>query len=262
MSDASVVLFDPTRAVIQGLDLPSPPPTRVTISGHTYRLQAPRAVLPPLVNAMKVILNWAGPTATVARNIFFVNRVSGSGSTSDPTFLNAVANQIMTSWATSNLNSKVGPEWTLQSATVKDLGGTTAQSTSTAASIPGTNSGTSMAPGVSIALSWQIAETYRGGKPRTYLPGVPSNATTAPGGSTIGGTFATQLDAAATLFLNDFNSHSVLSTSLQLGTVSYHTSHAVRPTPVFRAWFGVRIHERLDSQRRRNGKESAFPVTP
>jgi hypothetical protein len=47
-----------------------------------------------------------------------------------------------------------------------------------------------------------------------------------------------------------------------LGTISYHTGHAVRPTPLFREYINVAVHERIDSQRRRSGRESAFGVIP
>lgn len=262
MSDTSLVLFDPGRAVVQGITLPSPPPTRINISGHTYRLQAPRSVLPVIANVIKLVLNWSSLAGQAAKNILHTQISGGSGSTSDPTFLNAVANQVMTSWATSNINSKIGGEWTLNSCTAKDLGGTTAQSTSTASAVPGTSTGSAMAPGVSVAISWQIVDTYRGGKPRTYLPGIPSNAATVSGGSGLSTAYATSLDTAATLFMNDLLAHPVTGTTLHLGTVSYFNAHAVRPVPVFRPYFAVKIHERIDSQRRRNGRESTFGVTP
>jgi hypothetical protein len=47
-----------------------------------------------------------------------------------------------------------------------------------------------------------------------------------------------------------------------LGTISYQTAHAPRPTPVFRAFGVPHVHERLDSQRRRSGKESTFGSVP
>jgi hypothetical protein len=74
--------------------------------------------------------------------------------------------------------------------------------------------------------------------------------------------FATSLDTHATALLNGINSNPVSGTTIQLGTVSYHTAHATRPTPLWRSYISVHIHERYDSQRRRNGRESTFPVTP
>jgi hypothetical protein len=47
-----------------------------------------------------------------------------------------------------------------------------------------------------------------------------------------------------------------------LGTLSFQTAHAVRPTPVFRPFGAAHVHERMDSQRRRSGRENLFPVVP
>lgn len=258
----SLERVDKTRALLTGLTLPDPPPTRIYIAGRQYRIVAPQISLPPLANTVKLILNWVGPVTRTAKNILHVLTSGGTGSTSDPIFLNGVANQIMSSWATSGQMSNIGTSWSLQSVTAKDGGGTTAQSTSTSASQPGAATGTVLTPGVSVVISWQIAEVYRGGKPRTYLPGIPISATTGTGDSTISSSYATGVDTAATNFLNDIAAHPVSGTSLKLGTVSYYTSHSVRPTPVFRQYFGVKVHERMDSQRRRNGRESSFAVTP
>jgi hypothetical protein len=223
---------------------------------------SPSIALPPVLNVVKVVLNWQSTAARVAKNIFYLLKGSGSGSTSDPLWLSTVADSVMTSWATSNINSKVGPEWSLQSATCRDAGGTTAQGSSTHAVIPGAAPGQSLAPGVAVVISWQIAESYRGGKPRTYLVGVPGNVMTANGDSALSATYMSQLDTAATLFMTTINAAAPGSTSVSLGTVSYHAGHTVRPTPLFRSYFGVKIHGRLDSQRRRNGRETSFPVTP
>jgi hypothetical protein len=70
------------------------------------------------------------------------------------------------------------------------------------------------------------------------------------------------VDNFATTWLATFNAALVMGTGVTLGTVSHYTGHAVRPTPVWRTFIDVRVHERLDSQRRRSGKESTFATTP
>jgi hypothetical protein len=248
--------------VLSGLQLPDPPPSRVYISGHLYRIAAPQVALPPLINTVKTILNWVGPAGAVARNVLYVLKGSGPGSTSDPAWLQALGNAVMTALGSAALGGQVATQWILSSVTCKDNGGTSAQAQSTHSQLPGSVSGGVLPPQAAIVISWQIAEVYRGGKPRTYLPGVPTAALEVVGGSKILDTFATNTDTMATTFLTNFNSTPVTGTTVTLGTVSYHTGHAVRPTPLFRTYFAVKVHERLDSQRRRSGKESSFPVTP
>lgn len=260
--DAQVVPFDQHRAAVTGLVLPSPPPTRITISGHTYAIQSPRAVLPPLINTVKLVLNWLGPGGRIARNVLYALKGTGTGSTSDPAFLAGVANSVITTLTSSNIMAQISNAWSIQNVVARDNGGTSASNISSLGPLPGTNATAVMPPQVAVAVSWTIAEVYRGGKPRTYLPGIPTSALTVAGGSQLTATYAGAIDTAATSFFLAFNSANVLSTAVTLGTVSYFTGHAVRPTPLFRQFVAVRVHERLDSQRRRSGAESLFPATP
>jgi hypothetical protein len=257
-----VLLAGTGRVVVTGVSLPDPPPGRVYISGHQYRIVSPSVVLPAIANVVKLILNWVGPAGRVAKNILFAKMSGGTGSTSDPIFLNAVANGLMSSIQTATISPIVNSAWTLSGVTARDAGGTSAQGVSTHAPIVGGGSGQCLPPNVAVAISWIIPESYRGGKPRTYLPGVSASALIDTGQSGLTSTFCSSLDAAATLLMNDFNTHPISGSTVTLGTVSYHTGHAVRPTPLFRTYVDVKVHERVDSQRRRLGKESAFPVTP
>jgi hypothetical protein len=67
-------------------------------------------------------------------------------------------------------------------------------------------------------------------------------------------------------FLTQVNATTVTGGTISLGTISYFnrtinpTPPYLRTVPVFFPYLGVKIHERLDSQRRRSGKESSFPV--
>jgi hypothetical protein len=67
---------------------------------------------------------------------------------------------------------------------------------------------------------------------------------------------------AASSFRNNINASVVSTFTPTLGTISYQSGHAPRPTPLWRSFLPPRIHERMDSQRRRNGKESSFPSIP
>lgn len=263
MSSSDLVPVGNGRLALPGIELTGKPPTRIYISGYEYKIQAPRVALPPIVNVIKTILNWVGPAGRIAKTIWHIKTDgAGSTSTSDPAYLQAVANRVMTAAGSSSLAGVFSSAWTLQSVTCRDLGGTSATATSTSAAYPGGVTGGSHPPQVAYCVSWNVAGTWRGGKPRTYVPGVPFTATSPAGSSTIDPTFAANADTTWTAMMSGITSTALSGSTIQLGMVSYYHAHAVRPTPLFYQYTGVRIHERLDSQRRRSGLESSFPVTP
>jgi hypothetical protein len=241
---------------------PMHPPTRIYVSGYTYKIVAPHFPRPPLLNTVKAVLNWAGPASTFAKNIFYHLFPTGVDTTV-PSFLTDVANNIMTQWAASAFMTNLSNGWTLTSCTVTDNGsGSGARGTSTHAVIPGGSASTALSPQVAIVISWPIASSYRGGKPRWYLPGATVTTPATPGSPAILVSVANAIQTAATAFRSNINASVVDTFTPVLGTISYQTGHAARPTPVFRPFLPPRIHERLDSQRRRNGKESGFAVVP
>lgn len=249
---------------LTGVTLPSPPPTRVYIGGKLYRLApSPSISLPPLINTVKCILNWVVAGGTLAKNIFYA-KSAPPFITSDPADLFSLANGIRGLFVgAGTISGSIATSASLQSVTCRDNAGTTASATSSGAAVPGTAGATAFPPQVTIALSWKIAESYRGGKPRWYLPGIPQSASFPAGTPKVEPVYATTLEAQAVTWMGAFNAlvpH--VGATVKLGTVSYYTGHTVRPTPQFREFIDVKVHERLDSQRRRSGRESAYPVTP
>lgn len=241
---------------------PSRPAARIYVQGHTYKLVSAASVPTFLANTVKLILNWVTAGGNVAKNITYALFPTGVDTTV-PTFLKSVANQLMTSLAATSPFTNVAPTWQLQSVTCKDNSGlSSGQATSDHAGIPGTGSGLSLPPNCAIVISWKISAAYRGGKPRWYIPGAVSSVLTASYGSAIQPSVAGALATAAEAFRLNFNSSTIATFNPVLGTVSRYASHAPRPVPLFRAFQGVEVHERLDSQRRRSGKESAFGELP
>lgn len=106
-------------------------------------------------------------------------------------------------------------------------------------------------------ISWKLGLRYRGGKPRTYLPGPPSSSVT--NGSDVASASLSALAAAAVSFMADVNAlTSTNVTAVQLGTVSFFTaggSETVPPTyrtpPVFEPFTGSGARAKIGSQRRR-----------
>jgi hypothetical protein len=101
-------------------------------------------------------------------------------------------------------------------------------------------------------LSWRQARSYKGGKARTYLPGVVESNTDSHRELTPAA--AADMQAAAANFITDVGSIAVATlTDPILGTVSYASGNVFRAVPVFEPYVGVAVHLRLGSQRRRLG---------
>lgn len=107
---------------------------------------------------------------------------------------------------------------------------------------------------VASCISWLISAYYRGGHPRTYLSALPQDAQEDV--KTLKLTYANSLATAAGNLLTGIN---VLAPSpfetVTLGTVSFASGGEWREPPVFRPYEGAVVHTRIDSQRRRLGKE-------
>lgn len=99
-------------------------------------------------------------------------------------------------------------------------------------------------------INWAISDYYRGGHPRTYLPGVPSAKIT--NGRNLDATYASNVAAAANGYLSDVNAatHGGISATA-LGTVRFASGNAWLSPPVFRAYNGASVNPIISTQRRR-----------
>lgn len=116
-------------------------------------------------------------------------------------------------------------------------------------------SGSNLPANAAMGVSWISGVYWRGGKPRTYLAGYRSADVNGTTQWTSGAVAATVGNAG--LFLADINAltHGAI-TGTALGFVSFRSGNADRPTPLFFPYLGARVHTRIDSQRRRLGKET------
>jgi hypothetical protein len=120
----------------------------------------------------------------------------------------------------------------------------------------GTGAGTTITDATSSCLSWGILTTWRGGKPRTYLPGVWAAELLNPAHLTT--TRITARQAGGTAFLAAVNAITwpVTLTNLALGTVSFYSGNAPRVPAKFFNYQSCFVHSRIDTMRRRLGKET------
>lgn len=161
---------------------------------------------------------------------------------------------------TNSLVTMQSTAWTWSTCIVEDLTSDTAPSYEASGAISGTYSEPALPPQCAVALSWQISRRYRGGKPRTYIPAIPTTAVGGDGSAALTSAYMTIAETAGDNFLTFLNAVSGLTHAIHLCNVSYFSGLAPRISPQVDVTQSIVVHGRLDSQRRRSGKESAFPV--
>lgn len=213
---------------------------------------------PPIANVCRVELLYTGVDEVgghEAANLFYAALPTGVHTTVE---LGTVATGVVAAWI-STLAEFVTPLWSLTSVTATMVDGTELQSTVVSGS-PGTH-GTSqtLPPNAAACISWHIDAAYRGGHPRNYLPGIPTDALLTVGSNLLLPSYAAALASAANVFLTDVNSIVDGPGSPIMGTVSYVRGGAPRVSPVFEGYLegAARVNTRLATQRRRLGKLSA-----
>lgn len=216
-------------------------------------------VKPPLLNTVRLVVYYTGPNGTKANNVFHV--LMGTGWSPSPANLATLAENFFTTWFKTTSGGGPGNYgstiWTGQSVTCYDNGGTTENEGVYTAAAPGGTAGNCLPPQCANTISWNIPAHYKGGHPRTYLPGTPEAALVSPGSNQLSSSWRSALAALCQSFLTNFAGSLVAGAAETLGTIRYTTKGVpIEGGPVFYPFNGGTIHGRIDSQRRRSGKES------
>jgi hypothetical protein len=184
-------------------------------------------------------------------NVFHVASVSGSWSQLD---VNALATGMRAAFVNRFLSS-LSTSYLLNTVTATDLSSINGRTGTATGSTPGTGgTGTSVPNSLAVVVSWQIARHYRGGHPRTYLGALATaillNQTT------FTSTFVSSLQTNANSFLNDVPQIVLPSgTTGFLVAVHRRLNGALLTPPQTSAITGAAVDNRLDTQRRRLGKD-------
>lgn len=120
----------------------------------------------------------------------------------------------------------------------------------------GTTTSYNVPASVAACIGWQIAPSYRGGHPRSYLAGIPSSGIASVNSFT--STYLTGLDSRATDFHAGLEAITGISSgisSVEHGVISFVRDKAWRTPPVFYRISGHTIDVRIDTQRRRLGRD-------
>lgn len=208
--------------------------------------------MPPLPNApasMKVKI--AGNTSS--KPLAHIMHLEYTGGSPVATDCIAIATAFRSAWVT-NIIPLIGPSVTYNLWEVTDLATSTGAVGSVTTPAVGTHTQSVVPPtSLCLTLSWKIARHYRGGHPRTYLP--YANGSDLLNGTQVATAYQTLATTNAGAFLIAVNAITSGAISVVLAAVSYYTGHALRPAGVPSPIQTVVIHPRVDSQRRRLGKE-------
>lgn len=182
--------------------------------------------------------------------IFHLQYSGGAPTVAD---LNSIGTSIGTAWS-ANLASLHVAGVIVTGVDLADLTSQAAATTTVTLNIPGTRAGTNFPSSVATVVSWNINRRYRGGHPRTYFPfGVVADALTVRTWTTA---FTTAVQTGANAFRTALNALSVSGTTYKMVCVSYILDHEIRTTPIPFTITGNVTHGRIDTQRRRLGKET------
>lgn len=230
------------------------------VQGTKVHPPEPSGPRPPLPGLLKFVVNYL--TTGLDQTYKAANIIHAW--CSDPTQvsqgnLNTLCTSLGAAWA-SNFNITRTPAWLITGYQLVALDGSGLEATSTA-SVAGTGSTNPLSPQSTVTVSWGTKAYWRGGKFRTYLPGIPGNALSTTGGAGLTATYANSCRNAGNSFLTAANVLNLGTIPIEIGGVSYFHQYAFRTPPLFLPYLTAHVHERLDSQRRRSGKESSFTIS-
>lgn len=141
----------------------------------------------------------------------------------------------------------------LTTVVAQDLTSSTAANGEASVSINGGLVGATLSIQAAMVISWVINVRYRGGHPRTYTPaGLQTDVVQ---GNVWSPTFLLSARPSAAGFFNAINAITVAGGTSFLVGLSYKTNKAFRPAPIAFPVTGALVHPRVDTQRRRLGKE-------
>lgn len=233
-------------------------PSQSTSDVVTYRMNIQSLPMPHLPFAQNIFrLRLTGTVGT--QNWASIQYARFIGPPPTVNDCNTIATSLTTAWQNA-LASLCSTTVHLRLTEVIDLTSDVTASGSHAQDVPGTRTGISFPNQVCGVVSYKINRRYRGGHPRTYWPvGVQPDTTN---GNLWSSSFLPLLNNGGSAFVGNVNAIQYSSNPLQHGCLSYYIRDPNRPghsmlrdTPVFFPTQTVVAHSRIDTQRRRLGKE-------
>lgn len=205
--------------------------------------------LPPVPGTAKIVIK----QSLAGVNVFNVmHAFTSSGQPATANDLTNLATAIRASWVANVIPLQVA-QLALTDVTCTDLSSDTGPEATITGNTPGTAAATALPANVAICWSWKISRRYRGGHPRTYIGGIPSSVLS--NANTIIPSVQTQHIAAGTALRQAVNGAQTATGNWGLCVVHYRRAKVILPVPLTSVVNGVGVDTRLDSQRRRLGRD-------
>jgi hypothetical protein len=205
--------------------------------------------LPPVSGVAKIVVKQQLATVNVFNVLHAQTNDNHAGSASE---LGNLATAVRAAWV-ANVIPLQNPALTLTDVVCTDLTSDTGAEATVTGSTVGTSTGLASPANAAICWSWRIARRYRGGHPRTYIGGLSS--TDQGSANTITPARVTAHLAAATSLRTAINGAATVNGNWQLVVVHYRRNKAILPVPLVSSVNAVTVDTRLDSQRRRLGRD-------
>lgn len=201
----------------------------------------------PPIGTARVAISGRGVAGNTWVNVFWLNLTA---TTHVPADLASIVDSMVASYSThlmANMTNgytqtQAKASWLYASNSVLEYTGSYANTGQVASA--------SLTDAVCAVLNWSITDYYRGGHPRTYIPG-PA-ATHIGSGRILDSSTQTSIAAHGASFLTAVNAltHGGIS-AVALGTVRFASSNAWLTPPQFKAYQSASCRSILGTQRRR-----------
>jgi len=182
-------------------------------------------------------------------NIFYAGYTGGTPITG--TDLSSACHQMLTAYET-RFTTHLSSDLVTQSCSAVDLSSSLGATGNFSSALTGGGGSTTEAASIALCVSWAIGRHYRGGHPRTYLPGIPTGARQDAGHVTAAYATAVQTDAIG--FISAVNGITTTGRTWLFVTVHYYSGGVISITPITDNITGAAVNTRYDSQRRRTGR--------
>lgn len=218
----------------------------------------PKGPKPPLPGLVKVDLMYSGVTITSLKAHNIMHLLLNPVTTLSAANMAILATDFINAW-NSNLTPILSNQYQVGTCTTTMLDGTGTEGFAST-TIAGGGTSAPLPPQCAVCITWKASFSWRGGRPRTYLGGITGDFQNSVADSKLAPAKVATLETAVSAFLTAVNAITVGGATVALGFPSYYSKGAFRTPPLFFPFTGHVVHERLDSQRRRSGKESLFGV--
>jgi hypothetical protein len=205
--------------------------------------------LPPAIGIAKIIVKQQLASVNVF-NVLHAQTADLSPWT--PAGLNALASAVRGAWVAQVIPLQSN-QISLSDVQCVDLSSDTGADATATGSNVGAVPGAALTANAAICWSWKISRRYRGGHPRTYIGGIGGSQVT--NANTIAPSVVTSHQAAAVAVRAAINGVTTSTGTALMCVVHYTRAKLILPVPLISLVNSVSVDTRIDSQRRRLGRD-------